>query len=133
MSELASIHSQLRLGHPLMDATHDEFWAHLHAAAGASGDEFSALFNALLAHTQQHFAQEEHWMAQSQYTAYKDHKAEHDHVLGELTQLYSRVIAGSPKLAKAFIQETLPAKFNLHLATRDAALALHLTQPLIEN
>lgn len=107
-----------------MDNIHQEFFQILASLQAASAEQFRALFPTLVLHTQQHFEQEHQWMLACKFPAIVDHISEHNRVLGELRQLQTRVEKGSLSLARGFIQQ-LPAMFNLHVTTMDAALAKH--------
>ena len=101
------------LGVAEMDATHREF---LDLA------DFPALFARLQVHTRQHFENEERLMKASRFPAIGEHNSEHLRVLGELAHFARGVAAGRLGLARRYVQG-LPAWFDTHLATMDAALA----------
>lgn len=114
------------LGLVEMDDTHREFVALVNAAGAASGAAFVEAFAALCAHTETHFANEERWMRDSGFPAEGEHAGEHRRVLGDLRRFRERVEKGSTMMAKAYIREQVPGWFDLHAATMDAALAVHL-------
>ena len=111
------------LGVAEMDATHREFAALAGALARAGPDEFPRLFGLLLEHTQQHFDNESRLMRSCAFPAIAEHEGEHRRVLGELARLARGLPQGRVAFARAYVQEGLPAWFDQHLATMDAALA----------
>ncbi|MGE0014245.1 MAG: hemerythrin, partial [Azoarcus sp.] len=51
---------------------------------------------------------------------------EHQRVLAELRAFNRSVKGGRLLVARAYVRESLPEWFDLHLSTMDAALAAHL-------
>lgn len=113
---------QYELGVAEMDATHREFLEMTDALIQASDADFPALFARLQVHTRQHFENEERQMKASRFPAIGEHNSEHLRVLGELAYFARGVSAGRLGLARLYAQG-LPAWFDTHLATMDAALA----------
>lgn len=114
------------LGVAAMDATHREFVALLNRLDDAPKDTFIPLFAELLAHTEAHFAAEGSWMSECGFPAIREHRGEHERVLGELHRFNARVAAGQVAMGRAYVRERLPAWFDLHARTMDSALAAHL-------
>ena len=114
------------LGVAEMDITHREFIALANRLASADDASFPGLFEALLGHTQQHFAAEDANMQASGFAAMGEHMGEHRRVLLELHQFNRSVQAGRLRLARAYVREGLRSWFDGHLATMDSALAAHL-------
>lgn len=114
------------LGVAEMDATHRAFVTLAAALAEADNATFPTLYGELLAHTREHFAAEDARMRATRFPAIGEHLNEHQRVLGELTAFNRSVQAGRLQLARAYVRESLPGWFDLHLATMDAALAAHL-------
>lgn len=110
------------LGVALMDHTHREFVDLYNALAAALDGNFLAHFDALLAHTDAHFAQEDVWMAESGFPPTPIHRAEHERVLAMLRQVRQRVAAGDLAAGREAIAQ-IPHWFDQHAATMDAALA----------
>ena len=117
---------QHALGNSAMDATHEAFIALLRAATEATDADFPARFAELFDHTRAHFAEEDAKMLASRFPAIGEHVGEHRRILGELTLFQRSVRAGRTRMARAYLADTLPAWFGLHLITMDAALAAHL-------
>lgn len=119
-------HDNLALGQPRMDTTHREF-VDLLAAVEASLEALPATLDgaleALLAHTEQHFAQEERWMVAMGFAPENCHAFQHAHVLQvlrEVTRLYRN--EGGLSLVRQLVGEL--AKWSpVHAQAMDAALA----------
>ena len=83
----------LALHHPQMDATHEEFVALLAATNAALAGPDSLLlgrFEALVAHTVDHFAQEERWMQATGFAPDNCHSLQHTAVLGVMQECAKR-------------------------------------------
>ena len=110
------------LGVADMDATHREFVDLAYALLVASDEDFPALFARLHEHTRAHFEHEGKLMKQCRFPATGEHNSEHLRVLGELAYFGRSVAAGRLGMARNYVRN-LPAWFDTHLATMDAALA----------
>jgi hemerythrin-like metal-binding protein len=128
MNAKLSLRGTFRLGHPSMDATHQEFLDQVNRLNACSAEDFADLFLSLLEHTKAHFAAENTWMDQSGFPAASEHQGEHARVLGEMTRFAQRPHPRGIRLARAYVREQLPGWFKLHLITMDSALAAHLLQ-----
>lgn len=117
----------LAIGHEEMDRTHEEFVARLNALAEAEGDAMLAELDAFLRHTEAHFAQEEAWMAASEFPRAGCHRAQHLNVLEVLTEVKRRVTAGDAQHVRR-LTEALAEWFADHAASMDAMLAIYLQQ-----
>jgi hemerythrin-like metal-binding protein len=111
-----------------MDVAHAEFVQLLNQMPTVDNAEFARLFSELLLHTELHFQEENSLMEQSKFPALTEHKAEHQRILGELTQFKKRLDKGLVSFARAYALEKLPAWFRLHLSTMDSALVAHLAR-----
>jgi hemerythrin-like metal-binding protein len=116
---------QHALGVAEMDAMHQEFLDLAAVTERADDSEFAPRFRQLVEHTRLHFAQEGRLMRQCGFRAIGEHEGEHARVLGELLQFNRAVGRGRIALARAYVKQGLPAWFDLHLSTMDAALAAH--------
>jgi len=114
---------KLENGLARMDETHREFVELYNAVAEARPEDFLAAYDAFVAHTEAHFAQENRWMEAVDFPGC--HRAEHDRVLVVLHDIRKRVANGDTFFAKRLVQE-LPAWFDNHTNGMDAALAFHL-------
>ncbi|WP_418648342.1 hemerythrin domain-containing protein [Thauera butanivorans] len=114
---------KLENGLARMDDTHREFVELYTAVASAAPENFLAAYDAFVAHTEAHFAQENRWMEAVDFPGC--HRAEHERVLAVLHDIRKRVANGDMFFARRLIQE-LPAWFENHTNGMDAALAFHL-------
>lgn len=111
------------LGVPAMDCVHREFLALARETLQAGSEDFPLLFEVLRDHTRQHFAHEGELMRAAGFPAIAEHESEHQRVLGDLDRLLRGIDEGRSALARHYVREGLPAWFELHAATMDAALA----------
>ena len=116
-----------KLGHEPMDATHREFVDLVNTLAQAGDGEAIAALEALIDHTDAHFAQENRWMEESGFPPLHCHVGEHQRVLASLRSVLSMACKGNPGLGRVVAGE-MPAWFDNHAATMDAALAWHMRQ-----
>lgn len=135
MPALLDKNPEYQLGHAQMDQTHSEFINLVNRIAEAGKQEFASLFNQLVEHTKAHFEQENEWMEETAFPAMAEHQGEHRRVLSDLEQFQTRVNQGATTMARAWLKQTVPEWFKLHLANMDAALARHmqLSQPAANN
>ncbi|MFD2407133.1 bacteriohemerythrin [Azorhizophilus paspali] len=92
------------------------------------GPEFVGAFKALFEHTSRHFADEEAKMQASGYPAFGEHRANHQRILGDMDRFCQRAVAGRAQMARAWLNDSLPAWFDLHAKTMDSALVVYLRQ-----
>ena len=134
----------LALHHPQMDATHEEFVALLAATDAALAGPDAVLlghFEALVAHTVAHFAQEERWMQATGFAPDNCHSLQHKAVLGVMQECAKRAQPVAALATTADADDTddapdfeplrmavgeLAAWFPQHAQMMDAALAQHL-------
>jgi len=116
----------LSVGITGMDNTHKEFIDIINSLGQATDDQFPALFNRLLEHTQQHFQYEDIAMEKSGFPPKFIHRNEHYRILDELKQLAITIDTGNISAARNFVCRYLPEWFPIHAATMDRALACHL-------
>jgi hemerythrin-like metal-binding protein len=121
----------LALQHPQMDATHEEFVALLADTASLLAGpepELLASFEALVAHTVEHFAQEERWMQATGFAPENCHAFQHQAVLGVMQECAKRAAladGADVEPLKMAVGE-LAVWFPQHAQMMDAALAQHL-------
>jgi len=125
---LAHFQDSYALGDDEIDRTHIEFLELCVAAANAKGADFADAFRALFEHTSHHFADEEAKMQATGYPAFGEHRANHQRILGDMDRFNQRVAAGRAQMARAWLNDSLPAWFDLHAKTMDSALVAHLRQ-----
>lgn len=114
------------LGVEGMDATHREFVDMVMALAKADDGGFPTLFQQLVEHTRQHFAEEGRLMRLCGFPPIAIHEGEHARVLEVLDRVGQIVQQGDLAQARAFVNADLGEWFPRHLATMDRALAMHL-------
>ncbi|MCB1918075.1 MAG: hemerythrin family protein [Rhodocyclaceae bacterium] len=109
-----------------MDAIHQEFLALARRLEGCPNSLFASRLQALVEHTEAHFAAEEREMRETECPTLAEHEAEHARLLADLRRFQQSVARGRPAMARAFVEEGLADWFEHHLATMDAALATYL-------
>ncbi len=118
----------LELNHGEMDKTHQQFADLLNRVDDAAQDQLPQALDALIAHTEAHFAQEQQWMEQINFPPLHCHVREHEGVLEIAREVRNRVAAGETHLA-AVLVKAVAEWFADHAAGMDRVLALCLTQP----
>ncbi|MDY0050520.1 MAG: hemerythrin family protein [Halothiobacillaceae bacterium] len=137
MKNLDPADPRYTLGHATIDRTHAEFIELVKRTIEADGTAFPALFDALYAHTREHFAAEEALMVKNAAPATQEHCTEHgriladmrrfnERILADMRRFNERILAGRPMMARAWLRDTLPDWFALHTTTLDSVLAAHL-------
>lgn len=116
---------ELALGLDFMDDTHREFVDLLASAEAAADAQLPALWDTLVAHTQEHFAREDAWMRDTRFAASNCHTMQHQVVLHVLREGAARAAQGDLAPARQMIAE-LAIWFPQHAQTMDTALAQHL-------
>ena len=112
----------LLLGDESMDTTHGEYLALQQTLLNGETDFLSG-FEALVAHTKEHFAQEERWMEEGSFSGRSEHKEEHRKILGEMEGFLNKARNGRLPFARAFVREYLPEKIAHHIRNIDSELA----------
>jgi hemerythrin len=113
------------LGVEQMDATHREFIDLLNAVVDAADEQVLAALDAFIAHTIEHFAQEDEWMKETGFPPLHCHTSEHTNVLGVMNEVRGMVAGGKTEVGRVLAREMAPW-FDIHAATMDAALAAWL-------
>lgn len=116
----------LALKQPRMDQTHREFvdlLQGLAAAAEGGAAALEPLLAELLQHTEQHFAQEEGWMADIGFARDNCHSLQHRQVLQALRQARPLLLGSDNAGLAQVLAEELGRWFVAHAQTMDAALA----------
>jgi hemerythrin len=117
------------LGHPGMDAVHEELLQLLQrAAACRDAHSLGAALDQIIEHSRDHFATEEAWMSKIAFPMITEHRAEHRQLLGEMELMRRRLRPLTLPLVLAFVRERLPEWLMLHLQRMDSLLAAHLKQ-----
>jgi hemerythrin-like metal-binding protein len=117
--------SELALGVPEMDATHQEFIALLAVVEQASDDALVPAWATLVEHTQQHFGNEDRYMQATGFAATNCHTTHHAMVLEVMRSGLTLGRSGDVTSIRQMTRE-LATWFVHHADTMDAALAAHL-------
>jgi hemerythrin-like metal-binding protein len=112
----------MRTGDTRMDDTHGEFMALMHTLRQTPPAERMPAYDALVRHTEAHFAQEERWMAQLGLPPQNCHAGQHANVLETLHEVGKRARQGDPGLIERML-DALDEWFALHVVAMDSALA----------
>jgi hemerythrin len=115
----------LVLGDAKTDTTHQEFIELVHKTEAATGTEQATLYAELVAHTVEHFGQEERWMLAAGLNAGHCHFSEHRNVLEVMKEVERRAALGETHLI-ANMLEALGEWFPMHATSMDAGLVEYL-------
>jgi hemerythrin len=120
---MSDLPESLRVGVESIDARHEEFW-HISERLKACADcDFIDIFERLVAHTVQHFAEEEADMDNTNYPNNHEHKAEHKKAIEEMNYFMDKAKNNKLFFAKAYAAERLENWFRTHLLNMDSDLA----------
>lgn len=108
-----------------MDDTHHEFVVLLAAVRTAPDADLITHWSTLIDHTDEHFAREDAWMAQTRFASSNCHSVQHKVILQVMREGLVAGQAGELGVVKQMANE-LAIWFPQHAQTMDAALALHL-------
>lgn len=115
----------LALDLPLMDDTHREFVALLAQVDDAGDADLLDTWQALIAHTDDHFGREDEWMKNTRFASSNCHSMQHEVVLKVMREGLARGQSGDLATVRQMASE-LGIWFPQHAQSMDAALALHL-------
>jgi hemerythrin-like metal-binding protein len=115
----------LSVGDARMDDTHEEFVALLNQILATPQDQQLPLYRAFVAHTVEHFAQEERWMLATGFSADNCHASHHATILETMNAVVKHCEQGDTEIITR-LAEALAEWFPQHAASMDAGLALHL-------
>lgn len=115
----------LALDLDLMDDTHREFVDLLSVVDQADDAQLLAAWQALVEHTDRHFAQEDAWMASTRFASGNCHSLQHRVVLQVMREGTALALQGDLTVLRVMAGE-LALWFPQHAQSMDAALALHL-------
>jgi hemerythrin-like metal-binding protein len=108
-----------------MDQTHLEFVDLLADVVQAPDEELMPRWSALIAHTQQHFDQEDRWMQTTGFAANNCHSSQHRIVLQVMREGEAKGHHGQLSVVRDMAHE-LGQWFPQHAQSMDASLASHL-------
>ena len=114
-------HDGMLLGHPALDAVHQEFVALIAALSTAAESDVPAALLALATHAREHFATEDEWMVRTAFPARECHLAEHEAVMRSVIGVQARASAGDVAAARR-LAVALAEWFPGHTEYLDAAL-----------
>ena len=120
----------LVLNQPQLDTTHQEFVELLNAFGAAldgGGDALPA-YQALLAHTEAHFAMEEDWMARCGFEAQNCHASQHAMVLKVMREALRYANELNDREPLNILRTELAGWFPQHAEMMDAALVFTMEQ-----
>jgi hemerythrin-like metal-binding protein len=115
----------LSLAMPVMDQTHVEFVDLLAAVQPSEDTELVARWQALVEHTEAHFAQEDRWMLATGFAPGSCHLTQHAVVLKVLKEGLELGRQGQLQPIRQMAHE-LTIWFPHHAQTMDSGLSLHL-------
>ncbi|CAN7180065.1 MULTISPECIES: hemerythrin domain-containing protein [unclassified Acidovorax] len=115
----------LALDLDLMDDTHREFVDLLAVVDHADDAQLLPAWERLVEHTEQHFGQEDAWMASTRFASGNCHSMQHRVVLQVMREGAALARQGDEKVLRVMASE-LALWFPQHAQSMDAALALHL-------
>jgi hemerythrin-like metal-binding protein len=115
----------LQIGDARMDATHQEMVELLARLRALPPEQQLAPYHELVAHTTEHFAQEDRWMLASGFTADNCHSQQHKSVLDTLLAVEAHFHKGDRSIITR-MAEALAEWLPLHAQSMDAGLAQHL-------
>ncbi|MGL4767103.1 MAG: hemerythrin domain-containing protein [Formosimonas sp.] len=121
MTEPMIFDAQMQLGNAVIDQTHAEFVELLNRLQATPVNELLPVLDEMIAHTAEHFALEESWMARINFPAAGCHVSEHTQVIGVMRMVRQRVAGGETDFAYVLATE-LSAWLRIHASTMDYAL-----------
>ncbi len=116
---------KLLTGDARMDHTHQEFADQLAALLATPPADQLPLYEAFVAHTVAHFAQEDRWMLATGFTEGNCHSDQHAMVLETMQAVVKHYQSGETDIINR-MGEALGEWFGQHAQTMDAGLAQHL-------
>ena len=115
------------LGHDEMDGTHREFVTCVDAMLQAADGDQALALDAFSAHARRHFAEEDHWMAQTAYGNAGCHVDEHAAVLKSIDDVAAALATGRHDVVRSFAR-ALADWFPEHARVMDQGLARWLVE-----
>jgi hemerythrin-like metal-binding protein len=119
--------AELELGLDYMDETHREFVDLLAQTSNAPDGDLLAVWQDVIAHTEEHFGREDKWMQDSAFPPGGCHATEHDAILQVMREGARRGAAGNLAMVRQLARE-LGVWFAGHAQSMDTALALYLKE-----
>lgn len=121
---------ELVLDQPELDHTHQEFVELLNQYGDAldRGEDALPAFKALLAHTEDHFAMEERWMAATGFEPENCHSSQHAMVLNVMREVVRYAEELHDREPLGIVRTELSQWFPGHAEMMDAALVYTMQQ-----
>lgn len=117
-----------KLGHALMDDTHEEFVSIVNTLLTCPNEDLLKHLDAFAEHGEAHFAQELAWMKETDFPSTDCHAGEHEAVMKSVREVQALLAAGgNPQIARGLAQE-LARWFPGHADYLDSALAQWLVK-----
>lgn len=113
----------ISLDSPEIDSVHQEFVVHLQRLIDSDNTHFIENFEKVIAHTKEHFANEERLLELHQVSSKREHIDEHTHILAEMDYFLEKAKNKKLVFAKAYAKERLPQWLYQHTISMDADLA----------
>jgi hemerythrin-like metal-binding protein len=117
--------AELHTGDDRMDETHAEFTDIVNRLIDTPVDQQLALYREFIAHTEEHFAQEERWMLATGFSADNCHASHHATILETMHAVTEHFEQGDTEIITRMAQ-AMAEWFPGHAASMDAGLAQHL-------
>ncbi len=117
--------ASLQTGDARMDDTHEAFVTMLNTLMATPGRDQLPLYREFLAHTVEHFEQEERWMVATGFTPDNCHATHHATILDTMRAVEAHYLTGDNGIIQR-LAEALVEWFPQHAASMDTGLALHL-------
>lgn len=120
----------LVLNQPELDHTHEEFVDLLNRFGDTldRGEDALPAFKALLAHTEEHFAMEERWMAATGFEPENCHSSQHAMVLNVMREVVRYAEELGDREPMPIVRQELAQWFPGHAEMMDAALVYTMQQ-----
>ncbi|SEK39656.1 hemerythrin-like metal-binding domain protein [Roseateles sp. YR242] len=120
----------LVLNLPVLDHTHEEFVQLLNVFGDTldRGEDALPAFKALLAHTEEHFAMEERWMAATGFEPENCHSSQHAMVLNVMREVVRYAEELGDREPMPIVRQELAQWFPGHAEMMDAALVYTMQQ-----
>lgn len=130
MSTTLAWTDNLVLQQPQLDQTHQEFVDLLNRYGEAldQGQDALPVFRELLAHTEEHFAMEERWMAATGFETQNCHSSQHAMVLNVMREVVRHAVELNDREPLAIVRTELAQWFPAHAEMMDAALVYTMQQ-----
>ncbi len=115
----------LQTGDARMDETHEGFVELLAELRRLPTDSQFPVFKQLIAHTVEHFDQEDRWMLATGFTAENCHTLQHKSILDTMQAVESHYLKGDVEIISR-MADALAEWFPMHAQSMDAGLAQHM-------